>query len=98
VTWTAGVSLFSGRPDPTWPLDDEVAQRLVEMWRALEPTDAPAPKPPLLGYRGAFLAAPDGRRWYFSDTVVVLDEERRLDPGRRLERAVLGTAPAGVLP
>jgi hypothetical protein len=98
VTWTAGVSLFSGRPDPTWPLDDEVAQRLVEKWRALELTDAPVPEAPPLGYRGAFLLAPDGRRWCFHDNVAVLGAERRHDPDRRLEYEVIDTAPAGAIP
>jgi hypothetical protein len=67
------------------------------MWRALEPTESPMPEAPPLGYRGAFLIAPDGRRWCFRETVAVLGAERRSDPGRRLEREVLATAPAGVV-
>ena len=98
VTWQAGVSLFSGRPDPTWPLDDEVAARLVSRWETLEPTHEPIPEPPQLGYRGAFLLAPDGRRWLAYGTIVALDDEHRHDPEAQLEHELLATAPPGTLP
>jgi hypothetical protein len=98
VTWLAGVSLFSGRPDPTWPLDDAVAARLVSRWETLAPTPDPIPEPPPLGYRGVFLLAPDGRRWLAYGTIVTLDGERRRDPEARLELELLGTAPPGTLP
>jgi hypothetical protein len=62
------------------------------------PTDKPMPEPPPLGYRGAYMAAPDGRHWLVRSTIVALEDDRRLDPERRLERKLLSTAPPGALP
>ena len=98
MTWLAGVSLFSGRPDPTWPLDDEVAARFVSRWETLEPTPEPIPEPPPLGYRGALLLAPDGRRWLAHGTTVTLNGERRHDPEAQFEHELLATAPPDTLP
>jgi hypothetical protein len=97
VSWTAGVDLYSGRPNPQWQVDRAAGARLAGLWDELEPTTDALP-PPSLGHRGAFLLAPDGRRWITRGTIVALDDSRRRDPERRLERALLATAPPNLLP
>jgi hypothetical protein len=99
--WTAGAFVFSGRPDPTWPISSDVAEQLVVIWETLVPTDD-APTPPPLGYRGCFVRDPGGRTWTAFHELVTLSSEgsseTRRDDDRRFERTVLASAPAGTLP
>jgi hypothetical protein len=103
--WTAGASLFSGRPDPVWPLPDAVARDLEQTWEALAvfAPDRPAPPaPPPLGYRGCFADDGRGRHWDAYGGAVTLrgpgGREVREDPAREFERRVLTSAPEGALP
>ena len=50
------LDIFSGRPNPTWTLSGEAAERLWSLLKGLEP--APPEEPPDLGYRGFLLLAP----------------------------------------
>lgn len=95
--WTAGAVVFSGRPDPTWPVPPGVTERLVAIWESLPWTDATGTKP-ALGYRGCYVRDPGGRMWTAYHELVTLASETRRDDERRFERTVLGTAPPGVLP
>ena len=103
MSWIAGASVYSGRPDPTWPIGDDLGARLDGLWASLPPSTAPEPKPSPLGYRGCLAVSPDGRRWTaYHESVTLLDAagrlERRWDASREFEAAVLASAPAGVLP
>ena len=102
AAWIAGASLFSGRPDPTWPLDDELAGRLESLWAMLGPSEREAPAAPPLGYRGSFLRGPGGREWLaFGGVVTLIAGGRsisRADPDGRFERLLLDSAPEGTLP
>jgi hypothetical protein len=87
--------LYSGRPDPEW----EVGAHLAERWNDLPPLTGDPPAPPPLGYRGVTLTGPQGERYEAYGGAVVRDRrERRADPGRAFERAVLDSAPPGLLP
>jgi hypothetical protein len=101
-SWTAGVELFSGRPDPRWTLTQTWARRVEALWDALEPVERAAPPPPPLGYRGCLTCDPAGRRWQAYRGVVTLTSKYgrdvRDDPTRGFERLVLESAPPGVLP
>lgn len=100
--WTAGVLLFSGRPDPTWSVADDTAERLLAVWEALSPWPGPLPKAPPLGYRGCFLRNGEGRTWRaFGGAVTFANEARsepRRDDDRSFERALLETAPPDLVP
>src|SRR5262245_48084306 len=100
--WEAGVSLFSGRPDPSWSVPAEQTRQLEAIWEQLEPAADGPPTAPPLGYRGCFARDPGGRRWYAYGGRVVLTNggasETRADPNQEFATAVLESAPADVLP
>lgn len=100
VGFAAGVSVFSGRPDPTWPVTARDAARLVGLWESLAPSDSAAPAVQPLGYRGCFLRG-GGREWRAYRGVVTLGGARggqRRDDGRAFERLLLSTAPSDAVP
>lgn len=97
--WVAGVALYSGRPDPSWPLG-EAATQLVRRFDELEPWEGRVPSESRLGYRGAWLRSPDGRRWRAFAGVAWREgaADVRRDDERGFERSILASAPPGVLP
>ena len=102
AAWIASASVFSGRPDPTWPVSDEIARELLAIWDALEPFEGSLPAAPALGYRGCALRDGDGRTWSTHGDVVRLTQdgagESRVDGERRFEGRLLSSAPEGLLP
>lgn len=104
MNWTAGAMVFSGRPDPQWSLPRERVHELTALWRALAPAAQPSVPRAVLGYRGCWISDPHGARIVACEGIVVHEAhggraaEARVDDGRRFERAVLATAPPGVLP
>ncbi len=95
--WIAGALVFSGRPDPNWPIPPELARELVAIWESLPPTETTVSLP-ALGYRGCSVRDPEGRMWIAYHELVTLSSDRRHDDERRFERTVLSSAPTGVLP
>jgi|SRR4029077_523310 len=102
--WRAGALIFSGRRDPVWSVAPDVAHELEGIWEPLPVSNSPglAVSAPPLGYRGCFLRNPDGTEWSAFAGIVTCRSGTgavsRRDIGREFERAVLATAPAGVLP
>jgi hypothetical protein len=99
----ATASLFAGRPDPEWMIDDAQLDTLLGIWRGLAASAAGPPAPPPLGYRGCALRCANGDEWHAYGGVATQGRgnrppEHRTDVGRRFERALLATAPAGALP
>lgn len=101
-SWIGGAFLFSGRPDPTWPVDEQVAGKLLAIWEGLEPWPGELPARPSLGYRGCFLRNDIGQAWFAYRGSVVLQmaegSQSRSDPGRSFEKQLLASAPEGTLP
>jgi len=101
VKHLGGASMFSGRPDPTWPVSDEDARRLKGLWDSLKPYDGTTPRAPVLGYRGSFLKG-SVREWVAYGGVVTLKttegSESRRDENRRFEALLLSLAPQGAIP
>lgn len=99
--WIAGVYIYSGRRDPSWPASASLVRKLQDLWETLPPwpekRDAAG-----LGYRGAFLRGPDRREWLaFKGTVSLTTSsgsESRADHNREFERSLLNSAPTDVLP
>jgi hypothetical protein len=103
TTYVAGVSIFSGRPDPTWTISQDVAKRLQSLWDSLESSAGPQPQPPVLGYRGCFLKdTAEARELIVYKGVVTLKTparvEVRSDKNREFESALLKSAPNGLIP
>jgi hypothetical protein len=100
--WIGGALVFSGRPDPTWSIPDQVGRELESLWVRLQPWVGNLPVVPSLGYRGVFLRDASGREWVGYGGAVTLrtkeDVQSRQDPTRKFEEMVLATAPAGLLP
>lgn len=100
--WIGGASVFSGRPDPIWSVDRDVARRLEEIWDSLEPWSGEQSTPPILGYRGCFLRAPEGHAWLAHGELVTLEAaggpDSRRDRARAFELLLLSSAPEGMLP
>jgi hypothetical protein len=97
-----GALLFSGRPDSTWKVPSELAEKLLAIWNELKPEDVKPPHAPPLGYRGAFLRDAGGHEWLAYCGVVTFRSagrmESRRDPDKRFERTLLDSAPEGSLP
>ena len=102
ANWIGGALLFSGRPDPTWTVDEDVAQQLMAIWDTLEPWLGERPAAPLLGYRGCFLRNHMGQEWFAYRAVVTLQmangSQSRSNPDRSFEKHLLASAPEGTLP
>jgi hypothetical protein len=94
--------VFSGRPDPTWQVKEELAQRLEAMWDELEPTAEQKPYAPKLGYRGCSMKCASDREYTAYGGVVTKKvgktTESRKDETKRFEKVLLATAPKGILP
>lgn len=102
-TWTGGVRIYSGRPDPVWKVSNVVARKLVKIWDALALADKKTkPAPGHLGYRGCCLRDPGKREWDAFGGVVTLESaagvEFRSDPVRKFEATLIASAPKGLLP
>ena len=99
----ASALLYSGRPDPEWPVHDAQVKALARMWHALAPSPTGPRQAPPLGYRGCALRCSSGPLWFAYDGVATHRQgngpsEHRIDRGRRFEQALLDTAPPGTLP
>jgi hypothetical protein len=100
--WIAGAFVFSGRPDPTWPITAEIAERIEGIWDSLDPWEGPLPSPDALGYRGCFVRDTAGRTWTAFGGAVTQSgngsSESRRDDARAFELTTLASAPEGTLP
>ena len=100
--YTAGVSVFSGRPDPIWSLSEEVGNKLLRLFEGLDSYEGTAISGPPLGYRGAFLRDDAGHEWFAYRGIVTLTSphgsEVRKDGDREFERTLVASIPEGLIP
>jgi hypothetical protein len=94
--------IFSGRPDPTWRVKEELAQSLEAIWDELEPTAEQEPQRPKLGYRGCSIQCTPDKEYTAYKGIVTKQvgniTESRKDETKRFEELLLATAPKGILP
>jgi hypothetical protein len=94
---TVVVEIFSGRPDPSWPLDVFQLAELRTRLKTLRATgDRTLPPEPGLGYRGVHVAIQTGARGEMvavRQGRVAFEGRILMDRDRRLERWLLDTAP-----
>lgn len=102
MAWTAGAYIFSGRPDPTWPLSEATVRDLIDIWENLDPMPRVVEEPARLGYRGSFLRGPENQEWLaVSNTVTHRSPsgaESRQDADGKFEQILLRSAPPAALP
>lgn len=100
--YVGGASIFSGRPDPTWAISPDDAERLRSLWDSMEPCGGALPLAPVLGYRGCFLRDSFEREWCAFGGFVTLkaatSSESRKDNNREFEALLLSSAPEGAIP
>ena len=94
--------IYSGRPDPEWAIGASQALALRRLWAKLPRSSAARPAPAALGYRGAVMRCANAE-WVAYGAAVTRTSpgghvEQRGDAGRQFERALLATAPEGLLP
>jgi len=89
-SWRAGALVYSGRPDPTWAVDEGRANELLGLWHQLARGSEWLDPPARLGYRGCWLERSDGARWEARDGSVAqfgsgrqTRESRPAPPGSR---------------
>ena len=100
---TGTALVFSGRPDPEWPVSEDARKQLQAIWSELKPASSGPPQAPPLGYRGCALRCASGDEWQAYAGVVTYSAasgavNRRSDPERSFERMLLSTAPRDSLP
>ncbi len=99
---TARAFVFSGRPDPTWFVEEKQSQRLEAIWNQLKPSAVQTPTRPRLGYRGVSMVCVSNEEYTAFDghvkRKVGSTVEWKKDKERLFERRLLSTAPQGILP
>lgn len=104
VRGQATAYLFSGRPDPVWTVSEDCMHNLEGLWECLaQCTDSLDPNTvPFLGYRGCSVSSKGGVEFRVFNGIVTgrirAEIEHRYDTSRSFERAILQTAPVGLLP
>jgi hypothetical protein len=99
---TVVLEIFSGRPDPSWPLTVFELTELRARLKAMRPTaERTLPPEPGLGYRGLHVAIQTGARGEIiavRNGRVAFEGRILLDRNRKLERWLLDTAPVMLEP
>ena len=97
----AGVLVYTGSPDPQWPVNEELCERFQEIWERLPEWEGDHPGIPSTGYRGCFLHNRRKRWIAFGEHVVLNIGEyamAKMDPNRECERMLLESVPSTLPP
>ena len=86
------LDVFSGRPNPRWPLSKADARGLTALHRRLREVAAHDASPPALGYRG-FLYQQGGIGWRAWNGLVIGADRTLADPERGVERFLASRMP-----
>lgn len=87
------LDIFSGRPNPSWTLDEGSSRRLAQLQEALAATAREIAELPALGYRGFVYEFESGRVRAFRGTVQTA-RSVLADPTLSIERFLLETLPS----
>lgn len=99
---TAGAIIFSGVPDPLWPVENEFFKELEKLWNGMPAFTGGLPDTKPLGYKGCFIKYKEDAEWFAYNGVItkrtIEGHEHRVDTDRRFEKLLLDSAPEGMLP
>ena len=102
MTVVVTLDIFSGRPNPCWPLAAGAAKTLADRLTGLALQSGKGEEPPGLGYRGLLVEFGDGPRIETPLRVyrgcVLRGVACFADPGRALERWLLETGKDAIPP
>lgn len=97
--WRCRLLIFSGRPDPQWPVSDEQAEGWLNSMVQAPQEKVDVPDASALGYRGVVLYRGNDYYYLFDGHIRYLENEKsviKADAGRTLENIMLQTAPAEI--
>jgi hypothetical protein len=93
------VSIFSGRRNPEWELNDDQKKQFFDFWDNAEPSPLQTQLPSTGNYRGLRLTYGNIRWVLFNGTVTRFEKneiQTKQDPGRKMENFILHTSPPNV--
>ena len=98
----ASLLIFSGRPDPTWKIEEATIKELQNIWNSLVTNHGELLSSPSLSYRGCLIKCCDGIEWFVFKNIVSLTisgkTESRADYDKKLESLILASAPQDIVP
>ena len=99
---TARLLIFSGRPDPTWKIEESTMSELLSIWSSLVPITDKNQTHPKLGYRGCRISCSSGFEWFVYRNTVSLTvkgkTDTRNDQIMAFEEGLFESAPPETIP
>ncbi len=96
------VLIFSGRPDPTWKIEEPTMKALEKIWVSLVTMREEPQSTPPLGYRGCLVICDSAVEWLAYKNWIMRKSrnmtESRYDKDRKFEKLVISSAPKGLVP
>jgi hypothetical protein len=100
--YSGSIQVFSGRPNPVWEIPIETGNELECAWEKLKPFEGKTLFEAVLGYQGCKLCVNTGVEfWTYRGVISKKSKEQvefRLDEDRKIEKQILNSAPAGLIP
>lgn len=101
--WICGAQIFSGRYDPSWLVNEDEAKKILTIWNSLPDYRGNVSIPNISGYKGCYLSSSSKERWTSFRGIVTLSRENKIiesrtDTERKIEKALLKTAPEDAIP
>ena len=97
--WLGGILIFSGKPNPTWPVDKKTGEKLEQVWNSLRQLPKKPQTKSVLGYNGCFLKKDENHIWIVNEKIVTLETkygiETRLDNDEKFEKLLRDSTPNG---
>jgi hypothetical protein len=87
------IDLFSGRPNPSFELDQPATHELIGLLSHLKRSDVKAARRDVLGFRGLAVTVEGRPQLFVSGSAVFADPEQFADEARTVERFLLSRIP-----
>lgn len=97
--WRCRLLIYSGRPNPQWPVNDQLAEEWLKLCHDAPATNDTVPDAAALGYRGVIFYRGNDYYYIFNNHIRYMEQEQSIlkqDDGRALEKKILSTAPEGI--
>lgn len=94
--WRCRLLIYSGRPNPQWPVNDPVADGWLKLCHEAPMAYDTVPDAAALGYRGVIFYRGNDFYYIFNNHIRYMENEQSIlkqDDDRKLEKEILSTAP-----